>query len=444
MEERTPPFNESAERAVLGSILLAPDGVMYLCGKHGITEDSFYVQAHRITYAAMVRLRARPRSHLDAVTVADELNRTGQLEAAGGALSLERMIDATPTAEHAEYYIEIVADCHVRRRAIAAVRKAELALHDMEAPDIDTIGHLSGELATLRSLSGLDIATLHSFKDGKIEQWRAAKGKGYVGIPTSFNELNKVLGGWRKRVMSIIGGYRGQGKSTLARQECLWLAKQGYRVALFSLEDPGDIAAAGMVGNHANVSTFALDTGSYRDPDIIDRMEEAWDQLKDVPLKIVAGSMTVDQIIATANAIRRQYGLDILFIDHIQLIKPYELPHTNRNNTLAVYSQAIVALTQSLDIPIVCLSQLSRSAEHDNRAPMLSDLRDSGTLEQDARQVILLYVEDDHYVLDVAKNNFGVSAKRVNVQRLDGKQRFEELPQPVNRDVNELIERIAP
>jgi len=444
MNERPPPFNESAERAVLGSILLDPDGVMYLCGKHGITADSFYIPAHRITYAAMVSLRARPRNHLDAVTVADELGRTGQLDAAGGALAMERMIDATPTASHAAYYIEIVADCHVRRRAIAAVRKAELALHDLDAPDIDTIGHLSGELATLRSLSGLDIATLHSFKDGKIEQWRAAKGKGYVGIPTSFTELNKVLGGWRCKVMSIIGGYRGCGKSTIARQECLWLAKQGYKVGLFSLEDPGDIAAAGMVGNHADISTFALDTGSYANPIMIENMAAAWDHLKDLPLWIVAASMTVDQIIATSNAIKRQHGLDILFVDHLQLIKPYELPHTNRNNTLAVYSQAIVGLTQSLDIPIVCLSQLSRAAEQGNRAPMLSDLRDSGTLEQDARQVILLYAEDDHYVLDVAKNNFGVSAKRVDVRRLDGKQRFEELTQPTGDDVNELAERIAP
>jgi replicative DNA helicase len=136
---------------------------------------------------------------------------------------------------------------------------------------------------------------------------------------------------------------------------------------------------------------------------------------------------------------KREHGIDILWIDHIQLIKPYELPHSNRNNTMAVYSQSIVALAKSLDIPIICLSQLSRDAEKGVRTPRLSDLRDSGTLEQDARQVLLLYQEKETFKLEIAKNNFGSSGNTVEMIRHSDKQRFEEVA-PITQKKAETYE----
>jgi replicative DNA helicase len=422
-----PPHNEAAEKSVLGSVLLDPYAVMFLCQKQGVTADTFYVPAHRLIWEAMTAISATPKVTIDSMIISDELARRGTLEQIGGSQILDRLIDNTPTSAHAAHYIKLVRESEIRRKAIAAIQHAETALYDTGIPESDTVGRLEAELIALQVNSGLEITRLHDYKAAKIEQWRAAKGKGFVGIPSVLSQVNKYLGGWRKQIMAILGGYRGSGKSTLARQECLGLAKQGYKVALFSLEDPGDIAAASIVGNHAGINIFAMDTGSYGNPLMVDQMASAWEHLKELPLWFVAASMTLDQIIATANLLKRQHGIDILWIDHIQLVKPYELPHMNRNNTMAVYSQAIVGLAKSLDIPIVCLSQLTRAPEQGNRKPMLSDLRDSGTLEQDARQVLLLYREDKKFQLEIAKNNFGSSGNKIELNRLDGKQRFEEV-----------------
>ena len=424
---RIPPHSEEAEKSVLGSILLDPYRVMFLCQQQGVTSGTFYVPAHGLIWDAMITVSNRPKTAIDCVSLGQELKAREQLDKIGGSNSLNRLIDATPTAAHALHYVEIVRAMETRRRAISVIREAEESLFDVGIGHSDTVAKLEAELICLQVNNGLEVHRVTDYKDAKIEQWKAAKGKGYVGIPTSFAGVNQYLGGWRKQVMAILGGYRGCGKSTLARGECYWLSKdQGYKVALFSLEDPGDQAAASIVGNHANMSTFSLDTGSYGDILAISKMATAWDSLADLPLWIVAASMTCDQIVATATMLKREHGIDILFVDHIQLIKPYELPHTNRNNTLAVYSQMICALAKTLDIPVVCLSQLSRAPEQGKRKPQLSDLRDSGTLEQDARQVLLLYRENEKFQLEVAKNNFGVSGKAVELKRIDGRQRFEE------------------
>ena len=423
---RQPPYSESAEKSILGSILLDPYRVMFLCQQNHVTADTFYVPALRLVWLAFVAVSNRPKTAIDCISVSEELRGRGELDKIGGSIFLERLIDSTPTAAHAAHYVEIVRDMETRRNAIESIRNAEQALFDTGVCHSDTVAKLEAELLALQISNGLEVHRIIDYKDGKIEQWKAAKGKGYVGIPTSFTGVNQYLGGWRKQVMAILGGYRGCGKSTAARGECLWLGKEGYKVALFSLEDPGDQAAASIVGNHANMSTFALDVGVYADVLAISKISTAWDGLADLPLWIVAASMTCDQIVATATMLKREHGIDILFIDHIQLVKPYELPHSNRNNTLAVYSQTICALAKTLDIPIICLSQLSRAPEQGNRKPKLSDLRDSGTLEQDARQVLLLYRENEKFQLEVAKNNFGVSGKAVELKRIDGKQRFEE------------------
>jgi replicative DNA helicase len=269
------------------------------------------------------------------------------------------------------------------------------------------------------------VRQLADFRHDKIEQWRAAKGKGYIGIPSSLDDVNRYLGGYRAGVMLVLGGFRGEGKSTLARQEAFGIAQKGYKTLVCSLEDPGDIAAAGIAGNYANRSVFHLDTGAD-DQAHIDQIDYDWASLSSVPLHITSGSMTIEDIETAAMIHKARHGLDFIVIDHIQFITPYKMPGMDRNGTVATYSQRIVAMLTKHGIPGLILSQLSRDSEKESRKPRLSDLRDSGCIEQDARAVMLLYfnAQDGHHRLEIAKNNFGISGKTFKIKREDGRQRF--------------------
>lgn len=427
-KQRLPPYDEAAERAVLGSILQEPSRCMYLCQHAGVTFETFYVPAHRTIYMAISLLCSRPKVTLDLVTLATALREADQFDAVGGTSALEKLIDDTPTSANIESYIAIIRDRELRRRAITIIRKSEADLFSPGTLCHDAIiDGLEAELSGLRINTSINITRLSDYKAEKLTQWRDAKDKGFVGVPTCFPELNKYLGGYRPGVMTILAGYRGEGKSSLLRQQCIWLAKEGYRVALFSLEDPGDIAAASIVGSHAGLSVFAFDTGMYADHNArLNQMASAWDSLANLPFWMVANSMSMDQIVATANLLRQRNMIDILAVDHLQLIQPYQLPRMTRNDTMAGYSQAIVGIAKRHNIPVLPTSQLSRDCEKESRKPRLSDLRDSGTLEQDARQVMILWkhTDEDFHRLEIEKNNFGVSHKTVRLWRLDGKQKF--------------------
>jgi replicative DNA helicase len=315
-----------------------------------------------------------------------------------------------------------------RRELLVALKKTSFEIEGQ--PNVATSQHLENlqlSLSALQNSSGIEIKRVSDLKETKIDQWRNAKNKGYVGVPSGFFELNKYLGGWRGS-LGIIGGYRGCGKSTLIRQEALCQAQDGYRVAIFTLEDPIDIASACIVGNHKAVSVFHLDIGESS-PEKIASMETGFDELKELPLYLIGNAYTLEQIIATTNLLKERYGLDIVYIDHVQCIQPLQLPQMNRNNTMAVYSNRLAAFSKQLNIPVVLASQLSRDCEKESRTPKLSDLRDSGTLEADARQVLLLYAVEannaETFKLKVAKNNYGVSGVEIDLNRIGGKQRFE-------------------
>ena len=430
--------NITAERSLLASILMDSGASLYICSKHGITVESFSTPANRAIFSAMQTTAAR-RHGADAVTVAKELRQAGQIGLlVEGEKYLDDIVDSLPTHTHAEQYAEDVKDMQNRREVLAAMHSAIGNLEEDKCETSSILGTLQNEIIKVTSACQLKIDKIGDGRKEKIEQWKLARGQGFVGIPSSFSGLNKILGGWRRGVMSVIGAYRGEGKSTIARQEALWLAQNGYKVALFSLEDPGDWAKSQMVGNYASEDVFSLDVGKG-DEQAINRMDTAWQEIGDLPLWIIAHPMTMPDIIASSHLLKSRFDIDIIFIDHIQFILPYQLPGTNRNNTIAAYSQQIVGIAKTLNVAVPVASQLSRDAEKTNRPPRMSDLRDSGTIEQDARQIVLLYWDGElnHHVLRVAKNNYGIARQDINVRRLDGKQRFEEISDATQFEGNE-------
>jgi replicative DNA helicase len=192
---------------------------------------------------------------------------------------------------------------------------------------------------------------------------------------------------------------------------------------LFSLEDPGDIASAAMVCDEADVSSLDLDTGVATTSDL-EKAERAWQSIGEIPLYMVSEKCTMPQIVSAASLFKTRYNIQAIYLDHIQYISPVQLPHMTRNDTISVYSGELAALSKRLDVAVICSSQLNRSPERDNRPPRLSDLRDSGSLEQDARAVGLLYWsnDDDCFIFEIAKNNYGKSGTKIKLVRQGGKR----------------------
>lgn len=320
--------------------------------------------------------------------------------------------------------IDAVKLAHFGRQGEDIIKQTLMTLQDGDP--VTAIHALQAAITELQADQIPRTNTIHSlgdFREMKIAQWRAAIGSGFTGIPSSLKPINKFLGGYRRRVMTIIGGYRGEGKSTLIRQELFGMAKLGYKTLLITLEDPMEVCDAAIAGNEADVSIYTLDTGKAS-PYQIDKIEEAWFSLSAVPMKIASGR-TIDDCLSLISVCKARYGLDAVGVDHIQHISPYVAKGMDRNGTVGSYSGALCHSFIENDIAGIVASQFSRDGEKMGRKPRLSDLRDSGCLEQDARAALLLSKDGEFHNLEVAKNSYGPSGNDIKIRRNGGAQRFE-------------------
>lgn len=417
------------EKTVIAGLCYEPtsDATWMSCTQSGITVEHFNDSSCRNVFECINGLRSSAR-HVHPASIV-EYARARRLNV--DWKDVQSYIDAALTIQsHIDGAVESIKLAWIKRSAISQMTVACDELGETDDP-VSVIQRIQSELTMMQTASNRFCRINHvtAFRDAKVSAWRAAKGQGFIGIPSCFDEVNRYLGGYRRQVMTVIGGYRGEGKSTLARQEAHGIAKRGYKSLVVSLEDPEEIAQAGIAGNESSVSVFHLDTGLGYDGNI-DVIDQAWAGMRDYPIW-TSSAITMDEIASIATIQKAKHGLDFLVIDHLQYINPYTLPRMDRNGTIATYSQRICTLAKTLDVAVVVMSQFSRDSEKNGRKPKLSDLRDSGTIEQDARAVLLLYYDPDkqHHILEVAKNNNGVSRKDVWVRRMDGKQRFEEIRQ---------------
>jgi len=404
------------ERALIGCILIDPTAGMYACAKHGVVIDSFTDPSSRELFRAFQDMRAKGKD-INSVSVGDYCSVKSD--------KIIKIIDETPTASHVDYHAQRVKEKHNARMIVASAKQTIDMLDNGSDLPIAVDG-LYSTIVKVTSSTGVEILQPCDALEDTKDRWeRAARGE-VVGIP--FNvapTVNKCLGGWRRGCMSIIGAYRACGKSTIIRQDAIENAKRGNNVLLFSLEDPKDIALSRMAGYVAGESIFELDKGNSAQ---LTKVVDAWETMRELPIRVVANPCSIAEIMSIAEMVNARYKLDIIYIDHIQYVYPLILPSMSRNDTMAHYSQCIVNMAKRLDIAAVCASQFSRASEKESRKPRLSDLRDSGSLEQDARQIILLYwdAEADSFMLEVAKNNYGQSGEAVEVIRYGDMQRFEE------------------
>lgn len=453
---KNPPNNMEAERAILGSILMdtasgEEERIMDLCLTSGITAASFYDTRNRTIFTAMRNLSSAGKP-LDAVTLLEALKAEGSQEAVGGIAYVQALVDQTPTAAHAEHYINIVRDKEMRRTMIDRATKVVGRCYDEhEWPDPQAVLGFAeksfleiGQNAT--GTMAWDQAVGMSFD--AINRMFSAKGTHLEGLPTGLKYLDEKLQGLKKAEMIVIAARPSVGKTSLAMNiaECAALgcnlnnepnkSDNGKRhpVMIFSLEMPIEALTKRMLAGRAQLNMWRLNRNlvpkSERDM-LSQNLFQATSDLKDAPIYVDdAAGLDIMDLRARARRAKKAHGIELIVIDYLQLCTCREAARqASRQIEVSMISQQIKAMAKELNIPVIVLSQLSRANEQrgdKSEKPKLSDLRDSGAIEQDADVVFLLRrpsrtstdkESDDKTlaIIDVAKNRNGETGEvRVN------------------------------
>lgn len=428
--ERVPPYSEEAERGVLGSILLDGGRVMDLCIELQIVPESFHVPAHRHIYEAMTAI-AREAGAIDVLTVADRLQTAGLLDALGGTTALDTLIDATPTAAHAEYYIGIVRQKYLFRRVIDTARYAEVQCHDTEEDADVVLGRVEQAFLDIAEhqhgyATPWSVAVKQTME--KIEDVLMSRG-GLRGISTGFVNLDGKVLGLKPGEMTILAARPSMGKTSLAmniaENVVLGRGAKDHKprpVGMFSLEMAYETLVMRMLCAHAGVSAFKLSQGYTGNKGDHKRLIQAASVLTRAPLYVDdAAGLDVLDLRARARRMKKKFEIELIVVDYLQLLNAKEYSRQGRQIETAAISGQLKAAAKELNIPVLVLSQLSRAPEQrsDKKAkPKLSDLRDSGAIEQDADVVWMLrrpsrndadeeFEDKTLAYVDVAKNRNG-------------------------------------
>jgi replicative DNA helicase len=393
--ERLPPQNIEAEQSVLGSLLIDREAVLKIAPF--LQPDDFYREAHGQIYGAILDLHER-REPADFVTVCDEMERRGQLETVGGAAYLTSLINTVPTAIHVEHYAHIVERTAVLRRLIEAAGKiAGLAYDEAEEVDVvvDRAEQVLFDVSQRRVSHGLvPIRRILTEYYDRLEYLHQHEGE-MVGVPTGFMDLDRLLGGLQPSDLIIVAGRPGMGKSSfgLSIAELVALKHHGV-VAFFSLEMSGEQLVQRLIAGETEISSQRLRIGQIRDAEW-DKLVKASGTLSETQIFVDdSASPSPTEIRTKCRRLAAECGLDLVIIDYMQLMRS-GVRSENRVQEVSYISRMLKGLARELNVPVVAMSQLSRAVEsRQDRKPILSDLRESGTIEQDADVVLFIYREE--------------------------------------------------
>ena len=392
-DTRLVPFSEEAEAAALGSLLLDPLKLMPVAqSRFRIVPESFYVPAHQTVFEAMVAMEAA-QQHIDMTTLGDYLATAGKLERIGGFQALDRLVDATPTAAHGEYYLDIVRKKAELREVIIACREGEQdARTDATASTV--IAMVQERFARIGNGPQEEDAN-DKVMAGILQGWRdASDGKPpAIGIETPWKALTRTLCGLDEGV-TIVAGRPSAGKTTLEDAIAHYAAEGGIPVGRVTLDSTRRQLLARSICRAAGVSMPKMKFGFGTKAQHAAALAAASD-ISELPLFFNDRDTDIAQICAWARYMKRKNDIGLLTVDYIQLIGAACMGRQEWDAVARVtfVSRTLKALGYELKIPVLVLSQLSRLMEQENREPKLSDLRDSGAIEQDANKVVFVYVD---------------------------------------------------
>ncbi len=405
--ERVPPQNLEAEQSVLGAMLIDREAVISVSNL--LNPEDFYSDKHQQLFAAMMAIFNRGEP-VDLITVQDELRRRGQLDEVGGLTYLTSLINMVPTTANVRQYAMIVEQKATLRRLQTVARRIVdecYTTEDMESTLLEAEKSVFAVTQRRATKGYIHIKDALVTAYGHLEYLYSSKGR-TTGIPTGFRDLDQMTSGLQPSDLIIVAARPSVGKTAFT----LNIARNaavigGAKVAFFSLEMSAEQLAMRLLASEAAVDGHRLRTGQLEDQD--------WQRLGSGLATLAEASIYIDdtpncplmEVRAKSRRIAQEHGLDLIIIDYLQLmsVPPKPGQQTNRQQEISEISRSLKALARELKVPVIALSQLSRSVEQrQDKRPMLSDLRDSGAIEQDADMVAFLY-RDDYYDPDSEKKN---------------------------------------
>lgn len=396
IDSRIPPQDDAAERACLGSMFLgATSEVLDV-----VEADDFYSQTHRTIFDALLYLSTK-ECEIDLLLFHNEVKRRGKLEEVGGIDYLTDLANAVPSPANAESYAKIVRDKSRLRHVIQVTQRSLDAAYASQANADDVFGELQTAILNSASCDDSHALKICEIAPGVAETLSSTEHR-HSGVPTGFDELDEMLGGLHAGEMIVIAGRPSMGKTALGLNIGEHVAEHsGGVVGLFSLEMGREALIERLLLKRSGLDSVQLRSG-YLTPEDRERLRQAGDSFQDVQLLIDdSAGITSQQIRARAQNWQQQHDLRLVLIDYLQLIRPTDKRRSRYEETTDISGQ-MKTLARLLNIPVIVLAQLNRQTEgREGNRPRLSDLRDSGAIEQDADVVILLH-RDDYYNRDRA------------------------------------------
>ncbi len=394
MTQPTLPSNVDAERATLGSVLLNRDALAAI--ESWLKPEFFYVERHALIYEAMVQC-FNNRVPPDTRTVAEELRRRGQLDNVGGVLYLSELIETVPTSYHIEYYARAIERTSTLRRLInTGAQIAALGYDEQREIDdtIDKAESLLFDIAQKRTTQ--DFVHISSVVDTYFEQLNyLQEHRGEVmGVQTGYRDFDQITGGLQRSDLIILAARPGTGKTSFAMSLAYNVAMYFQQtVAVFSLEMGREQLVQRLIAMETQIDTHRLRLGQVPDNQL-KVVFEAMGRLSQAPIYIEdTPGISVMELRSKARRLKSQHGCDLIVIDYLQLMSGRG--KENRVQEVSEISRGLKALARELNVPVIALSQLSRAVEgRQSHVPMLSDLRESGSIEQDADIVMFIYRDE--------------------------------------------------
>jgi replicative DNA helicase len=393
--ERVPPHNVDAEESVLGSMLLSRDAIAEVLEQ--LHEDDFYRPAHRTVFRSVLDLYSHGQA-VDPVTVAEELRRSGELADVGGAPFLHTLVSSVPTAANAGYYARIIKEAGILRRLIdTGTRIVQLGYETPQDTEraVDVAeswiyqvaqGRVTEDYQSLREVLTSTLEAIELLHNDNRE---------ITGVPTGFAELDRLTSGLQPSNLIIVAARPAVGKSTLGLDVARHASvRSSVPTVVFSLEMSKTELVQRLMCAECSVDMQRLRTGRMEDTDWT-RLTRSLGKLADAPLFIDdSAALTMMELRAKCRRLKQRHGLGLVVVDYLQLMQPSKRVES-RQQEVSEISRALKLLAKELAVPVIAISQLSRQTEsRSDKKPMLSDLRESGALEQDADMVMFIYRED--------------------------------------------------
>lgn len=392
---KVPPQSLEAEQAVLASILM-DEHALNLCQEF-IKPDDFYKEAHKLIYQSMMDLSDRSEP-VDLVTLGTQLEKKSHLEQVGGAAYLSHLVDSVPVASNVEAYAKLVREKSLVRRLIQAASEIVSDCYDVGADEVaDLVDRAESRLFQVSDSNNIGNNSLAAAKDLVVQGYKMIErlyenSSHLTGLTWGYKDLDEMTGGLQKGDLVIVAGRPSMGKTAFALNTAVNAAIGGKAtVAIFSLEMSKESLMMRMMTSEARIDAQRIRKGQLSDADW-PKLTKAADSLSQQKIFIDdQAALTTFDIRAKARRLKREHGLDLILVDYLQLIRSVRNT-PSREQEISEISRSLKALAKELHVPVVALSQLNRSLEtRENKRPKMSDLRESGAIEQDADIISFIY-----------------------------------------------------